>query len=86
MERQVTRSGKDANGDITKLCNGSEYWSPRLKADAISDIENGVHRYYVLNRLGQRTSIKVVNGPTGKYLRTDPNDQFCDNLDELPNC
>jgi hypothetical protein len=39
-KRYVRATGKDRQGDITKLCYASEWWSPRVKADAISDIEN----------------------------------------------
>jgi hypothetical protein len=46
-DRKVTKSGKDKYGNITSLCNSSESWSPRSKANAISDIENGTHTYYV---------------------------------------
>ena len=45
-ERHVTRSRKDADGDITALCNPDQYWSSRTKAGAIQDIETGTHRYY----------------------------------------
>jgi hypothetical protein len=38
---------KDRDGDILALCNPREYWSPRMKRDAISDIELDLHRYYV---------------------------------------
>jgi hypothetical protein len=34
-QRAVYQTGEDWDGDITKLCNGGEYWSPRMKADAI---------------------------------------------------
>ena len=37
-DRQITASGKDKDGDITKLCKAGEAWSPRQKADAIRDI------------------------------------------------
>jgi hypothetical protein len=84
--RYVTRSGKDGYGDITKLCNSGEPWSPRLKADAISDIENKVHDYYVSWNDGQVTQIKVVNGQTGKYLRTQRDGTTKNNLDDLPDC
>lgn len=46
-DRAVYKTGKDRDGDITKLCNGGELWSPRDKSDAIRDIENRVHSYYV---------------------------------------
>lgn len=38
-KRYVYKTGKDSDGDITKLCNENAAWSPRLKAGAISDIE-----------------------------------------------
>ena len=46
-ERYVTRSRKDADGDIMALCNIGQYWSPRSKAGMIPHIETGTHRYYV---------------------------------------
>lgn len=85
-DRPVFRSRKDDDGDITALCNASESWSPRLKRDAISDIENGFHRYYVPWPDGQSTWIDVVDGPSGKHLRTDKDSTTRNNLDDLPDC
>lgn len=84
-DRKVTKSGKDGDGDITRLCNPGELWSPRSKASAISDIEGGIHTYYVGSGIA-RTNIHVVNGPNGKYLRTDPDKSARNNLDDLPDC
>lgn len=87
-DRRVTRSRKDGDGDITALCNSGQYWSPRTKADAISDIESGNHTYYVEDNAG-RSDIEVIRDATvagGKYLRTDPNGSCSDNLDNLPDC
>lgn len=84
--RQVTRTGKDRDGDITKLCRPGEDWSPRLKDDAVRDIEGRTHRYWVRNRRGGETDIHVVTIGGKKHLRTDPNDASCDNLDNLPDC
>lgn len=84
--RYVTRSGKDKDGDITKLCNHGEAWSPRSKADAISDIENKAHEYYVSWTDGQKTPIRVVNGKSGKYLRTQRDGSTKNNLDDLDDC
>ena len=81
--RQVTKTGKDIYGGITALCGG---WGRTSKADAIREIENGWHSYYVQDTHGRRANVLVVNGPTGKYLRTDPNTSCSDNLDNLPNC
>ena len=84
-DRKVTKSQKDIKGDIIALCNFGEWWSPRSKSDAINDIESGDHTYYVQDSLG-RSDIHVVNGQSGKYLRTDPNGKSSDNLDDLPDC
>jgi hypothetical protein len=86
-DRRVKASGKDKDGDITKLCNSGETWSPRVKADAIDDIEAKRHTYYTEDRYGRRSNIHVVKKTNGtKYLRTDPDGQSEDNLDNLPNC
>jgi hypothetical protein len=84
-ERQVTRSRKDSEGDITALCNPGEWWSPRAKSNAIDDIESGQHSYFVRSGT-KRVGIRVVNGPKGKYLRTDPDTTSHNNLDDLPDC
>ncbi len=84
-DRRVTHTRKDRHGDITKLCNPGEPGSPRAKLDAIRDIESGTHSYYVLSS-GGRSDIQVVNGPTGKYLHSDPDGEAGNNLDELPDC
>jgi hypothetical protein len=84
-DRRVTQTGKDEDGDITKLCNSNADWSPRSKRHAISDIENGTHTYYVRDSKG-RSDIQVVKGKTGKYLRTDPDGRAGNNLDSLPAC
>ena len=85
-ERQVRRTGKDDDGDITALCNAGAPWSPRSKADAIADIESTTHRYYVQEGGTQRASVKVVMGATGKHLRTGRDALAENNLDTLPNC
>lgn len=84
-DRAVRKTGKASDGDITSLCDDGQYWSPRLKADAIADIENGAHTYHVPWTDG-RTEIRVVDGPTGKYLRTDRDSTTRNNLDDLPDC
>ena len=84
-DRPVRKTRKDQDGDILALCNDGSDWSPRLKADAIRDIETGTHTYHVPWTDG-RTEIHVVNGPTGKYLRTDRDETTRNNLDDLPDC
>lgn len=84
-DRAVQRTRKDEDGDILALCDDGASWSPRMKSDAIADIENGLHTYHV-PWPGGRTEIRVVNGPMGKYLRTDRDDTDTNNLDDLPDC
>jgi len=87
MERRgVTHTGKDRDGDILSLCNPSAPWSPRRKEEAIRDIEGRTCEYYVPWRDGRETEVHVVDGPTGRYLRTDRDDTPRNNLDDLPNC
>ena len=82
-DRRVTGTGKDGDGDITSLCGS---WGSASKASAISDIEGGVHTYYVQDARYRRADVQVVQGTTGKYLRSDPNSDCSDNLDNLPDC
>jgi len=84
-DRAVVQTGKGWDGDIVSLCNPEEFWSPRLKGEAITDIETGRHRYYVPWTEGP-TWIRVVHGPNVKYLRTDRDDTPANNLDDLPDC
>lgn len=84
-KRTVTQSEKDPDGDITALCNPDEDWSPRPKLEAIADIEGGINQY-VVGVAGQEVDIHVVDGPTGKYLRSDPDTTNTNNLDDLPGC
>jgi len=84
-DRAVTKTGKNNEGDITALCLDNAAWSPRTKADAISDIESSSHTYYVPWTTG-RTEITVVNSSSGKYLKTVRDGSTGNNLDELPDC
>jgi hypothetical protein len=85
-DRRVTKSRKNSEGDITALCNTGEVWSPRRKQDVIFDIETGAHTYHVLWSDLVKTSIRVVHGASGKYLRTDKDNSVRNNLDNLPDC
>ena len=82
-DRRVTRTGKDTDGDITSLCGG---WGSVTKAAAIREIEALTNTYYVQDAYSRRANVHVVNGATGKYLRTDPTSSCSDNLDNLPDC
>lgn len=84
-DRRVSQTQKDPDGDILALCNPSSWWSPREKEDAIADIENEIHSYYV-NEDGSRTDVRVVDDPDGKYLQTTADESSDNNLDNLPDC
>lgn len=84
-DRRVTQTQKDSDGDILALCNPGQPWSPRKKADAISDIRSKTHSYYV-NEAGHRTDVKVVNDPDGPHLQTTGDATSDNNLDNLPDC
>lgn len=82
-DRRITHSSKDRYGNITAIGQPGQYWSPRPTADAIRDIESRAHTYFV-QWPEKRTEIGVVQGSTGKYLRTDRDDTTRNNLDDLP--
>lgn len=85
IERKVTSTRKDEKGKIIELCNPAEWWSPRTALEVIDDIEEAFYTYYVVVS-GQRVSIKVANGSSEKYLRTDPDITTKNYLDDLPEC
>ncbi|MCK4246034.1 DUF3892 domain-containing protein [Candidatus Bipolaricaulota bacterium] len=82
-DREVSSTGKDRDGDITKLCKSGELWSPRSKQGAIQDTNGKRHEYYV-RWPEKRTAIRVVSRPTGEYLRTDRDNTTRNILDDLP--
>lgn len=86
MDRRVTASGKDKDGDITALCNSGEIWSPRQISSAINDIEGGSYRYYVRDTQGNEVDVKVGSRNGSKYLYTEADQSSANNLDNLPNC
>jgi hypothetical protein len=85
QEREVHRTGRDTKKNITKLCSTGQPWSPRLKDDAIDDIEKGRFRYFVLKD-NKKAYVEVVNGQNGKFLRTNWDGTKRNNLEDLPDC
>lgn len=84
-EREVTHTAKDDNKVITALCNPDE-WGTVSKAEAIRQIDAEEFSYYVQWGWAKRTEISVVDGPDGKYLRTDRDSTPKNNLEDLPDC
>ena len=70
---------------IRGLCNPAEAWGYRGLGGVVIDIESGSHTYLV-EADGMQTTVRVVHGPGGPYLRTDPNPTQAANLDALPDC
>lgn len=85
IEREVTQTKKDKDGDILALCNPIEGWSPRNTKDAINDIENTLIGYYTIIDF-RKVDIHVAVRSGKKYLRTDPDHTLVNNLDNLPDC
>jgi hypothetical protein len=81
-ERRVTEAIRDDRGRILALCNPRETWSPRRASDARRDIRFGLHRYIAVGG-GREADVRVVDGPSGAYLRSDWDDTSENNLDEL---
>lgn len=81
-KRVVSRTGKDSDGDITRLCGS---WGATQKATAIREIEGRVHTY-VVQAGGAEVVVRVKHGTTGKYLSTSPDGRSRNNLDDLPDC
>lgn len=82
-ERLVTHAFRDSNGVIRAIGNPASDWFQRRREWAISDIVAGRHTYVV--RSGQNSrQIRVVDGRSGRYLRTTPDSTADNNLDVLP--
>ena len=47
----------------------------------VENIESGDYKYLVDD---SKTEVEVVDGDSGKYLRSKPNDDKTDNIDDLP--
>lgn len=84
IERRITKIKKNKEGDIVALCNGSSYWSPRNLSSIIYDIEVHKIKYYVQWGDGKITNIELIEGPSGKYLRTKLSKSSGNDLFALP--
>lgn len=82
-KRIVNFTQKDIDGDVKFIGNTDEDWSPLSIEQAIFDIEEKIHSYVVQGDDNVEVDIHVVNHPRGKYLRTNPDENFNNNLDEV---
>ena len=69
---------------ITHLGNAAVPWK-WTRQQVIDSIESKANTFYTMVA-GNRGNIGVVNGPTGKYLRTYADGKWNDNLLSLPEC
>lgn len=84
--RHVVATRKDGRGDITHLCGGSDVsWGPVPVAEAITQIRSRSVVYFTGSD-GQTSLVRVIDGRSGPYLRTDPDPSTANNLDQLPDC
>ena len=84
--RQVTRTRKNPDGDITHLCCAADARSgPVPVAEAIEQIRSGAVVYFS-SVDGSNAFVHVIDDPDGPYLRTDPDATAANNLDQLPDC
>lgn len=85
IKREVIRSRKSGEKDITALGNPFEFWHPKLKNEIISEIETGLY-YYFIKTNNSEIEIKINQGENGKFLTTDSWKNIRNYLLELPDC
>ena len=85
VNRGASEGGPPRGRFIRGLCNPAEAWGYRDLGDVVIDIESGTHAYLV-EADGMLATVRVVHGPGGPYLRTDPDPTRANNLDTLPDC
>jgi hypothetical protein len=85
--RQVTRTRKNSDGDITHLCGaGDARWEPVPVDQASGQIKTGAVVYFTSSN-GQDAFVRVVDAGGGrKYLRSQADPTAANNLDNLPDC
>ncbi|MBL8635456.1 MAG: DUF3892 domain-containing protein [Myxococcales bacterium] len=83
-DNRVTCITKNAqtHESITHLGGKDWYYT---KQQVISFIESKTHTFYTLVG-GNHATVGVVNGQSGKYLKTHADGKWNDNLLALPSC
>ena len=79
--RCVATTGK-THEHITHLGGDSWKWTV---GQVIDSIERKTNSFFTLVN-GKRATVGVVNGPSGKYVRTHADGYWNDNLLALPSC
>lgn len=84
IDRRVTHSRKNSDGDITHIANPSS-WGTVSKADAIKHIDGNDYRYFV-NEAGYESDVHVYTQNGVKHIKTYADATSKNNLDNLPDC
>lgn len=79
ITKQAYSTGHEA---ITYLGGSGWRWT---REQVSQSIEAGTNTFYTQVN-GRRADVAVVNGPSGKYLRTHADGTYNDNLLALPTC
>jgi len=84
-DRRITCINKpDHNSTHEAITHvGETTWTKITRQQAVSDIANGTHTYYVENNSGKRASVKIYQD---SYLRTSVDSTWTDNLLSLSEC
>ena len=72
----------DPHEGIRHLGGSGWRWT---RSQVIDSIEAGTNTFFTMVN-GKRAEVGVVNGRTGKYVRTHADGQWNDNLLALPEC
>jgi hypothetical protein len=80
----IKRNGNSSHESITHLGNTAVPWK-WTRAEVINSIEAKTNTFYT-EAQGHRGYVGVVNGPTGKYLRTYASGRWNDDLLLLRQC
>jgi hypothetical protein len=82
----ITKSGDGSSCDCITHVGGTGGGGWRwTTARVVDSIEKKTNTFYTLVD-GNRASVGVVNGQSGKYLRTYADGEWNDNLLALPSC
>jgi hypothetical protein len=83
ITRRVTQVARDRHGRIVALGNPAEPWSPVDSREAIAQIVGGTYRYATGDPATPRF-VYVAVGSARSYLRSGPDAEEENNLDNLP--
>ena len=87
MERQVTQTIKSTVHrweTVDGLCGSS--WGRVTEQQAVDEIDNGVHNYYVQQPGTNRVEVVTYWAHGAKHVRTTPDQSSNNNLVNLPDC